>query len=388
MKSILIVTPSFSIGGTNSSLSAFLSLIDPAKLKVDILAQIIHRGHYRQEFKNCHILDENVWINERILYGSVLKKIENFILRGIRRLLFLIGIDVRGLYTRIGGLIIGTKRYDAVISYQEDLSWFISFLPAKKRIAWIRCEYGRYFEIHHHKDESKVFKKINTIVCVSNFAKDSFIKYYPDFEKKTMVIHNFMDVNGIKEKAEENIILHNCFDTTSFTIVSIGRIDRVKQFELIPLMAKDIKKKTQRPFKWYIIGGSSGDVELDSLIRQRIIENSLEETVFLLGEITNVSPYLSRADIFVHTSKSETFSRVVNEAKVLCVPPVINDYACSGEFVENGVDGIIVNNSAIADTIVQLMDNPNQLDNIRCNLHKGCYDNSVMMKQVFGLLNS
>lgn len=385
MKKILIVTPSFAIGGTNSSLFAFLSQVNREEICVDIFA-MKHLGYYRDVLPNCHILNESVWLNDRILCGGIFKKVCNYIIRGIKRFLSLCRCNIRDLSIKIGGYLLKTQNYDAVLSYQEDFSGFISKLPAKKRIAWIRCEYDRYYEIHHHVNETEIYRKIDTVVCVSKFARNSFLRFYPAMDEKTVVIHNFMDVVGLREKAKEDISFHEDFDDSSFTIISIGRIDRVKQFEMIPLIAKKIKEKTDKPFKWYIIGGTSKDLELVSLLRQRINDNGLKNTVYLLGEITNINPYLSRADILVHTSKSETFSRVVNEAKALCVPPVINDYACATEFVKNGVDGYITNNSIMDDIITELMNNPSKIEEVRKVLQKEQYDNNALMKKIEGII--
>lgn len=386
MKRILIFTPSFEIGGTNSSLLAFLSQVDSAVLDVDVFA-LKKDGYYKSVLPKCRILGENIWISRIIIEGGIIKRNLNLFFRAIRKIFNYIGIDITSLYIRLAGITLRTRSYDAVISFQENLSDILSRLPSKKRIAWIRSEYSRYYELNKKKDETDIYKRIHVVVCVSDFAKNSFLKFFPTIGNKVVVIHNFMDVDGIRERAKESILFHKDFDNSVFTIISIGRIDRVKQFEMIPLIAKEIKCLTDKPFKWYIIGGSSGDFYLDNMIINRIVENQLEKTVFLLGEITNINPYLQQSNLFVHTSKSETFSRVVNEAKILCVPSVINDYDCSYEFVKDGYDGIIVNNAKMAGVIAGLIENHSLLYEIKRNLQVQHYDNLALMSQFYRLLD-
>ena len=62
MKKILIIIPYFGVGGTTSSLKAFLDNVDTSQLKVDIFARKRH-GVYLGAYENCTILSENFFLS-------------------------------------------------------------------------------------------------------------------------------------------------------------------------------------------------------------------------------------------------------------------------------------------------------------------------------------
>lgn len=361
------------MGGTILSLSSFLSIIDEKDLKVDIFCRD-YNGGYSDCLTNCNILEENVWLSSRIRKGNFFQKVASWTLLVIRNMFKLINVDLYPLYCKIGGRELNTILYDAVCSYEEMLSRFVCYIPAKKRIAWVRCEYERYQKINNIYDEEYHYSKIDKVVCVSEFCKDSILRAIPSLKEKVVVINNVMNVADLKRKATEDITHDKDFNTDCFTILSAGRIDPVKQFELIPSIANEIRKKSDIPFKWYIIG-SSPNRHLYDIIKGEIRKYQLEQVVFLIGERKNLFPYMAKADIFVHTSKSETFSRVVNEAKCLEVPVVINNYGCAGEFVKNEVDGLIVPVNQMGRVLCCLVNNQEKLLKIKDYLKKNKYDN-------------
>ena len=58
---ILIIVPYLGVGGTISSLNAFLECVDPTVLMVHIFARR-RTGAYLYRLPNCKILDENVFL--------------------------------------------------------------------------------------------------------------------------------------------------------------------------------------------------------------------------------------------------------------------------------------------------------------------------------------
>lgn len=54
----------------------------------------------------------------------------------------------------------GTEKYDAIVAYNETLPRYVSYMPAKKRIYWIHCDYRRHAM---GKDESKYYDKMDTV---------------------------------------------------------------------------------------------------------------------------------------------------------------------------------------------------------------------------------
>ena len=348
---VLIIVSEFCIGGTMSSLYSLLSVLDPNKIQVDIISRV-HSGPYYKRMPNCTILPENIWLSHTIYERSIFAKIATKLLLVIRKALEQVGIDMYALYHRIGGKQIHSDEYDAVIGYDESMARLISYFPAKKRINWIHSDYRRFAQ---GRDETKYYDKIDAVVCVSNFVKGVFSEVYPQYADKVYAIHNVINVEDIRKKAQEPID-DSRFTTDAYTIVSCGRLDPVKQFSLIPGLAAQLKDKGAKPFKWYIIGGGN-DTEQQA-IETEIAKHNVQDTVSVLGMKKNVYPYIAKSDLYVCTSSSESYPMVVNEAKALLIPVISNIFPSAAESIRNGVDGVICTMEEMVDSIMDQMNHP------------------------------
>ena len=383
MKTILIVLPSYAIGGITLSLYALLSKIDPAILKVDILAK--PEGYYKGKMPNCNELGENFWLSYPLVKGSAFKKTLQKLIYGIRYVLSKMHINLFPLIYWLGGLAMKSKQYDAVVSYSEGMAYLNSFIPAKKRITWIHCDYRRHLSMNKYEKEIYAYSKYDAVVAVSKFAKKSFVKVFPQYAEKVHVIYNGIDVPGIIKKSKQISGMDSRFVVdNNFVLVSIGRLDPVKQFDLIPDIVSRIKQLTNKPFRWYIIGG--GSISWINAIKQEISKCHVDDNVILLGEQANAYPYLSKANMLVHTSKSESFSLVVKEAKALNIPSMINNYECAAEFIEDGVNGMIVPVSEMADRIAQIIETPSILTPIIDRLKDWSEINNSEVELFLGLV--
>lgn len=374
-KRVLFIVSEFSIGGTMSSLYSLLSVIDPERIRVDIFSRV-HSGPYYKRMPNCNILKENIWLSHTIYERSIFAKTISKLLLVIRKLLEPVGIDMYALYNFIGGKQIHSDEYDAVIGYDESMAKLVSYFPAKKRINWIHCDYRRYSK---GKDETKYYDKIDAVVCVSEFVKGVFSEIYPQYANKVYAIHNVINVEDIRKKAEAPVDDER-FQTDAYTIVSCGRLDPVKQFSLIPSLAVQLKAGGVKPFKWYIIGGGN-EVE-QKAIEEAVDKYGVEDCVITMGMKQNVYPYIAKADLYVCTSESESFPMVVNEAKALGVPVISNNFPSVVESIQNGIDGIICPIDQIVGSIIQQMYNPIQIID-------GAYknENAHILGRIDGLLN-
>lgn len=358
-----------------SSLYSLLSVIDPEKIQVDLFSRV-HKGPYYKRMPNCTVVKENIWLSHTIYECSFLARLTTKLLLGIRKLMEPIGVDMYAIYNYIGGKQIHSDEYDAVIGFDESMARLVSYFPAKKRINWIHCDYRRYSQ---GKDETKYYDKIDAVVCVSEFVKGVFSEIYPQYADKVYAIHNVINIEDIRKKAEAPVD-DDRFQTDAYTIVSCGRLDPVKQFSLIPSLAAQLKAGGARPFKWYIIGGGNDTVQKE--IDEAIAKYGVSDCVITLGMKKNVYPYIAKADLYVCTSESESFPMVVNEAKALGVPVISNNFPSVVESMRNGVDGIICDIDQIGACIIQLMSNPIQItDTIYQN------ENNHILGQIDVLLN-
>lgn len=374
---ILFFLPSYRIGGITSSLYSLLYAIDPKIINAYVYAGS-DTGEYKGRMPNCSEMRGN-WFLSRSSEGlgtkdKVLHKIK-MLLKNISKPL---GLDIESLVFRIAEKKLKLHDFDAFVCFSEGMATYCSKIPAKKRIAWIHCDYSRHLSLSNKEEESAAYGKYDKIVCVSAFAKDVFDKIFPQHSHKTLSIHNIINIEDIQKKAKDESILSKQFDYSSFTIVSAGRLDPVKGFAQIPSMAKKLKDLTSNPFKWYIIGGGNDTVKQE--IISGIVTNGMKNDVILLGQQPNIYPYLAHSNLYVCTSHSESFPMVICEAKALCVPVLSNAFPSVRESVIDGVDGYVV-------TIEEMPMKINEIMNSRMRVDKPRLDNDESLKRVYGLFN-
>lgn len=224
--------------------------------------------------------------------------------------------------------------HDVVIAFSEDtVPKIVQHFNTTNRIVWLHCDYGNVIK----RNNENLLKNFSTIVCVSDFTRDSFIKMYPSLESKVTSIYNVCSIESIQDKANEKID-DSRFETSVFTIVSVGRVAKVKRFPEIPKVAKRLKD-CGCIFKWYIIG--NGIFEEVVKVKNAIENYGMQEEVIMLGEKANPYPYFKAADILVSTSESEACPMIFNEAKIIGTPIVSTNFGSSYEFIREGRDGII-----------------------------------------------
>lgn len=358
MNRILIITGSFEIGGSRSSLYSLLSVLDMGRVQVDVFARE-RIGPLKDSMSNCRILPENVWLSHRIYEGSWLRRMLCILLYFLRGSLQRVGLDLFKLYNSIGGKQIKTDTYDAVIGFDETLARFVSYLPAKKRIVWLHSDYRRYVG---DRNETKYYERIDHVVCVSRFAKEAFLSVLPQFEPKVVIIRNTINVEDIVAKSKlvtpdvERIFPQG--EENPFTIISIGRLDPVKQFDKIPAIAADVKVRLDgsKRFQWLIIGG--GDNGAKHEIEKGIEAYRVAGEVHLLGEQTNPYPYLANSDLIVCTSLNETFSYTIHEGLALQVPFLCNDFQGASDSVHVGQEGYVMPIADMPAKIVEMINSP------------------------------
>ena len=265
------------------------------------------------------------------------------------------------------------EQYDTVISFAENtVPELVQHFKNENKIVWIHCDYGNRIK----REEEHIFSKYRKIVCVSKFTRDSFAKRYPSLADRTVYIYNVCSINSIMAKSKETID-DMLFDTSAFTILSIGRIAPVKRFHEIPAIAKRLKD-AGCAFKWYIMGG--GSAEDTDKIKTAIENCGVKDEVIMLGARTNPFPYLKRADLLVSTSESEACPMIFNEAKILGTPIVSADFGSSYEFIKKDRDGIVTSLEKMHKTIAMLVNDKEKYKMYKPFINEELKEESIIEK--------
>ena len=184
------------------------------------------------------------------------------------------------------------------------------------------------------KKVKKSFKGIKYLVVMTNKAKEKYDLWLKKCKRKPKVV---VIPNMIKENTSGSISALN-----NNQIISIGRLEPVKDFyTLILVFSLLIKNYPKLILK--IIGEGSQRAQLENLVKECNLQNS----VVFTGKLneTEINEELLKSDVFVLTSKSESFSLVLCEAMSYGVPCVAFDVDVGPrEIIANGVDGFLIEN--------------------------------------------
>ena len=339
---ILFIIPTLYHGGTNRVLENILSLINSEKLDVSVLSlwKSSEKDPYYAIFSDLSNLVLLEDIAQSFFYNLLYNRFANKF-HGMMRKWFnnntLLNLCVEKVHTCIEYKL----KPDIIIAFEEGGATLFASKFKCKKIAWIHCDYSNFLKIQKPSldYEHSIYNQFDTIVCVSKYTADSFKRIFRDLSHKVMYIYNPTNANSIISKSLEPVDDPICQQDV-FNIVSVGRYAEVKQFHLIPDIVRDILKLNDKvKFRWYIIGDGSEKLKNETL--SKIAKYGIEEYVVLLGARENPYPYMKASNLYVCTSYSEAYPCVLNEAKVLGLPVVTNNFPSSKEIIDEK-SGVIV----------------------------------------------
>ena len=205
----------------------------------------------------------------------------------------------------------------------------------------------------------RVLKYFDLIICVSKSQK-----YY---------LHNM----GLPW--EKLAVVYNCYDDKKFYKTSRFALSKKQIPFLIVMIGVFRWQKDQRTLinAVHILKNRGFDIELhlvgngkDSLYLEHqklVVKNNLKNVVKFHGQRTIDYKFLSQFDLFVFSSKSETFGNALVEAMACGLPVLVSDIPPLMEIIEYGKFGIYFetgNAESCAREIVEVMDNRSLLQTL------------------------
>lgn len=368
---VLFVIPAFTIGGTLSSLMNILEVIKDDNLHIDFFA-INPDGPYREFLAQYgRVLGGRQNMDHRQSFSLSL------IVRKMKRGLEKIGIDITPLVFKRTARALDNRHYDVVIGFQEGYSTHLaSYFKHTYKIAWVHCDYQSYLQLSKRKPEDKCYNRIDKVVCVSKYTLNQFMNSIN--HKNALYVYNLILDNKIRSLSRE-VIDDTLFPQNKVCIVSVGRFHPIKRFSAIPQIISLLKKQVNSEFIWYLIGG--GNEEEQGKIIEAKNRYGADELV-LLGEKTNPYPFMSKAYLYVCTSKSEACPYTINEAKVLGIPVVSTRFGSVNEFLTHEYNGLISNDEGMASAIARMINDQELYNNIKNNLSHFEYPNNQISESL------
>lgn len=394
-KKIFIFSHAMEIGGAERALLGLLTSFDYSKYDVDLFL-MQHSGELLSLIpKQVNLLPE---IKE---YSGIMKPMITALKQGNIKVVLgrLNGKIHAQKYNKKNGLAhsdvgveyshkytvkclpnITDKEYDVAISFLTPHYIVRDKVKADKKIAWIHTDYST--TNNDVESELKMWSIYDNIVSISDDVTRAFLSTFPSLENKIVKIENILSKDFIEEQADLFNVENEMTDD-SVKLLSIGRFCEAKNFDDVPEIASIIKSKGV-DFKWYIIGYGADE----NLIKSKIAQYNMEDTVFILGKKENPYPYIKACDIYVQPSRYEGKCVAVREAQILNKPVIITNYASSKSQLQDGFDGVIVpmDNQGCADGIVKVIDDKDLQNQLIENTKKTDYTNSKEIEKLYKLI--
>ena len=173
-------------------------------------------------------------------------------------------------------------------------------------------------------------KFADKIITLTQEDRRNYIRKYGIAEDKIAYIYNW----------KEDVLSNVTYNSESTKLVTVGRFDTQKGYDYLVQVAKKVLNE-KSDWTWDIYGsGNKGEV---NKIRDLIIENDLQDKLFIKGLEKNQALIYGDKAIYVMTSRYEGLPLVLLEAQQYNLPIV--SFRCPtgpNEIVEDGVNGYLV----------------------------------------------
>lgn len=391
-KKVLIIHYNMELGGVETSLLGLLNQFDYDKFDVDLfllshegvlLSLINKKTNILPEIKEYKALTESIVDNFKQkefgiaivrLFAKMVSKITKSNLRfshNYKQYFHKLSLP---FLPKIDG------NYDLAISFNDPHFIIGKKVNATVKMSWFHTDASRLDFCDNI--EKEMWSLSDYVVNVSEECKNAFDKKHSYLSNQSIVIENILSKGFIDNQADL-IDVSNEMDISTVKLLSVGRFSEAKNFDEVPQIASIIKSKGI-DFKWYIIGyGSEED-----LIRSKISEFGMEDTVVILGKKDNPYPYIKACDIYLQPSRYEGKCVAVREAQILNKPVIITNYPTANSQLKDGYDGVIVpmDNEGCAQGIVDVIKNKELQRKLIENTKTVDYTNSSELQKIYDLI--
>ncbi len=345
-KKLLIHNGNISIGGQEKMLMEFLNILDSKKYEILLLIEENNgkRNDYIDRIPkwiDYKFLTTEEFMNKIEKYQSSKNFLEKLYYSHLLKLKKKISLKELKKYLNFSDIIID---YDmGLLRNLHKIN-----LQNKKIIGWSHAGSG---ELLRKKQKRENVNKYDCIVTINETMKNGYLKNYNN--KEVVKISNFLDFDLIEKKAEEKLEK----DYGKY-IISVGSLTENKNHKLLINAFKILKDKYKVSEKLLIAGEGRERENLEKQIR----ELNLENDVLLLGQKENPYKYIKNSELYVISSKDESFSLTLVEAMFL--KKLVISVKSNGpiEILKNNKYGVLVENNAneMAEKINYYLENKNE----------------------------
>ena len=224
-------------------------------------------------------------------------------------------------------------------------------------------------------------KFIDRIICVSQDDFNQALKYRIAPIRKLQIIHNAVtDTKFLTQKnalAQISKIMGREIPNDAVLLVNFGRLYATKGLNYLIESVKELRAKLSNKEIFLVIFGDGPEQEnLKSQISNLPVRQAglkLQDCIFLVGDKSEVSQYLTAFDAMVLSSTKEGFPYAILEAGLAGVPVISTNVGGVGEVINDGETGILVkpkDSKELAEAMENLIKDTAQAEKMSATLKK------------------
>jgi len=199
-------------------------------------------------------------------------------------------------------------------------------------------------------------KNIDVALAASEMAGNFLFENFNKF----MVVQNGIDIDEFKFNKDDRKEIRSKLRINDSTkvLLHVGAFNGAKNQTFLIKMFNELVKKDEN-YKLFLIG--EGNLKKEKI--DQVSKLKLENKVSFLGEIENISPYYSAADVFLFPSNYEPFGIVALEAQANGLPCLVSDRLPSTVRLTNNLEFLKIGNNQIFTWIKHIL-NANRLNGV------------------------
>jgi len=214
--------------------------------------------------------------------------------------------------------------------------------------------------------------KVEFISTVSRFIADGVKNLYPSAESKLNVVYSGVDVNKYKpiwseEALADRKAMRQRYGIDDYKVILyVGRLSKKKGAHILLQAMKSVMEAYPQTALMFVGSKWYGSNATDEYVRQlQLMAEQLKGPVIFTGFLppSKIPEHYYVGDIFTCVSQwNEPLARVHYEAMAAGLPVITTDRGGNAEIIEQGVNGLIMNEynnpETLADNIINLIEHP------------------------------
>lgn len=276
------------------------------------------------------------------------------------------------------------KKIDVVIAHHAAPMSHLCLMAVKKKIPniiTVGYAHGNAVDMCRAKEKkglwlrryilSTSLKKVDKVVAISNFVKESLISYFDTPENKIEVIYNGVNTATFAPNKR-------CA-SKELQLIYVGRLIEEKGVQNILLALSKVESDISYHLK--IVGDGTYRKSLEQISEKYGLQNKVE----FCGNRRDVSKLLQKADVFVHMPDwEEGFGITVIEAMAAGKICIVENSGALPEIVSDGVNGYLIEKGNIVALAKKIRDVAEQINS--AEIQQICR-NAVLRAKDFSIEN-